>query len=292
MAMSTLYLFDTSAFQASSIKTLDAALLQNQHLYASPYCFWELLSHLDEQDSFDAYKSRLMKFKYFQILDDPHAEIETVLLNEDRELQDRVPDHDLIEASLAAIRASSSLNAFYSSYIQDSKGRLHQISDCAANTRKALEEAEEHHVDFIRKVINSLYEGQVSIEADSDRDQAILDLVEGWAITLKQRRASDDGLRDRLINDTYAYCSYVLHRALKYFRNNNKVNLDRNDYEDGRICLHLKLDSPYYLVTNDKGMKEALDETFRLLQRLDDSRSRTKLQAINWASFQNIVMPG
>jgi hypothetical protein len=229
-----------------------------------------------------------MKFKYLQILDDPRAEIENPLLIDDSILQERVPDHDLIAASLAALRDSNSLSVFYSAYIRDSKGKLHQISDCAASVRKSLEEAEEKHIGFIRNIINALINKQIKIETDIEKHQAILDLIEGWETVFKWRGASEIGLRERLINDTYLYWSYILHQALKYFKNNNKIDL--NDYEDGRICLHLKLNSFYYLITDDKGMQEAVNETILLLKRLDNSIFGTTLQAANTAYLKELVM--
>lgn len=82
------YLLDTSAFRSLSHQELRALSRQGETFYASPYCFWEILSHLDE--GFDRYKSELMKFRYVYVLDDPRAEVELPLLIKNRELQERI----------------------------------------------------------------------------------------------------------------------------------------------------------------------------------------------------------
>jgi len=263
-------------------------LLQGYGLYASPYVFWELLSHLDEKEDFERYKGRLMKFKFVGVLDDPRAEFETPLLANDFEIQGRVPDTDLIEAALAALRKSKTLDTFYSSYIRDSKNSIHQITDCAANARKVLDEEEKRYIDFVKKIMQAFSSRQVNLETDRDRHQAILDIVEGYVVRLKQRGASEAGLKAQIIHNTYIYYSYIFHRALKYFKN-NKTNLFQNDYEDGYMCLHLKLDTPYCLVTNDGGTREALNETASLLNGLNEPQLRTTLEICDAAHLNSLV---
>jgi len=276
--MKTRYLLDTSAFCA-----LPSRILQEHTFYASPYCFWELLTHLDE-GSFDQYKGQLMKFKYAHILNDPRAEIEVPLLIDDNQLQDRVSDEELIAAALAALQDSNSLDMFYSSYVEDSKGNLHQVSECAANVRKALGEAEQKHTEFVENIMNVFRTGQVKLETYSDYHQAILQLLEGEMIKLQQRGAVDKDLRNKLTNNSYIYYSYVFHRALAYFRK-GKTKLDVNDFEDSQVCLHLRLDTPYCLVTADKGLKEALDKTSALLNQLNELDTHTDLRVLDVKDF-------
>lgn len=272
------YLLDTSAFRSLPGWVLQNLSGQGQSFFASPYCFWEITSHLDELERFDYYKkTQLMKFRYVQVLNDPQAELETPLFVEDRDLQERASDSDLIEAALAALHAASSLDAFYSTHIEDSNGRLHQVSGCVQRLRRALETREERHIDLINDIIEAFGSGQVDLETDTSRHQAILDLVEGWVIQLKQRGASVVGLRERLINGTYIYWAYIFHRALQYFEKGYS-NFDRNDYEDGQICLHLRLDTPFCLVTADRAMREALEKTVALLNRLNNPQICTTLQ--------------
>jgi hypothetical protein len=285
------YLLDTSVF----IK-LPGTALSGRDFYASPYCFWESLTHLDEEpfdhldeELFARRKGQLMKFKYVRILNDPRAEIEIPLLIEDRELQNRVSDEEVIEATLAALQASSTIEAFYSSYIQDSKGNVRQVSDCAANAGKILDEAEHRYIEFIKNIVNVFRSGQLNVQTDFDRHQAILQLLEGEVIKLRACGALDTRLREKLITDTYIYYSYVLHQALIYFKNGKKnFEKKKNDYEDGQICLHLKLDTPYCLVTADTELSQAVCETIALLGRLNNSQLRTTVRVANVAGFLNV----
>jgi hypothetical protein len=83
------YLLDTSALRA-----LLGKILEEHTFYTSPYCFWELLTHLDE-GQVTRTKGQLMKLRFTHILDDPRAAIETPLLVHDAQLQDRVSDEEL-----------------------------------------------------------------------------------------------------------------------------------------------------------------------------------------------------
>ena len=271
-----LYLLDTSAFRAISNKVLEALCDQGLCLYTSPYVFWELLSHLDE-GNFDRCKGLLMKFKYVEVLDDPQAEIETRLIPENLRLQERVPDPDLILATLGALQASDSLSSFYSSYIRDSRDRLRQISGCAAEVRKELEEKENKYVDYITNIIKAFSSGSVRVGTDKDHHRAVLALVNGHVINMIERGASEDGLLEQVVNDTYIYHSHVFQNALRYFRT-GAMNLPGNDYEDGCICLHLKLNVPYHLVTNDGNLSVSLNETIALIKGLNDPYFKTELK--------------
>lgn len=165
------------------------------------------------------------------------------------------------------------------------------MSDCATKTRGALEAEEERHVGLINDMISTFHTGQIELETDTGRHGAILSLVEGRVIALEEQGALGDGLRDQLIARTYIYYSYVFHRALRYFRNGNTC-FDRNDYEDGRVCLHLRLDTRFCLVTQDASMREALKETVALLQRLDKPHIRTSLRVSDVAHLRDLYSCG
>ncbi len=254
--------------RGASVQTIENLQRRNYYLCVSPYSFWETLCHLDEGD-FGRSKGQLLKFDRVGILDDPRAEIEAPICNADPDLEDRSPDGHLIKAVLVSLRTSVSLRAFYSSNIQDSKGRMRQISGIADRVRAALDEEERRYIRMTNDIVQALASGTVAHETDRHRHRAILDLVEGYVIQLSQRGASEIGLRARLINDSYIHYAYIFIRALKLFQFRN-TQLSRNDYEDGRICLHLKLNVPYCLVTADKRQKETIEEIIAIVRRLDD----------------------
>jgi hypothetical protein len=60
-------LLDTSAFRALATSQLEASS-QFAGLYVSPFCFWELWTHLEDDDQFQRVKGNLMKFRYVTIL--------------------------------------------------------------------------------------------------------------------------------------------------------------------------------------------------------------------------------
>lgn len=206
-----------------------------------------------------------MKFGHMEVLDDPRAEVDAVLLPEDAELQSRLPESDLIYAALAALKVTDSLEDFYLAYIKDSKGKLHKIRDCAERVRATLDEEQGKYVEMTRKVVDAFQSGQIPLKTDGDRYSAILSLIEGDVRHMRQRGASRAGLRDRLLNSTYIYWSYIFHRALYYYRRKRKM--DENDYEDACVCLHLELKTPLCLVTKDMGMFKAVSESVQLLER-------------------------
>ncbi len=287
--MSISYLLDTSALRALSGEVIQNFSNQHAHLFVSPYCFWEILCHLDEHENFVYFRTQLTKFKYVKVLDDPYATFYTPFLPNEPELQERVSDDDIIYPMLAALQSSDCLKTFYAAYIRDSKARIRQISDCAARARKTLDNHEANYTHFINEIIKALDSGQLELETEEDRHQRILELIEGEVIKLKEKGASDIKLREKVIENSYIYCSYIFHRALKYFRSGT-TTIDQNDYEDSKVCLHLKLQTPYCLVTNDKGMRVALVETISLLKRLNQPHFFTTLQVKSIESIQNYMI--
>jgi hypothetical protein len=268
------FLLDTSAFISLSGKILNQLSIQGQKIYVSPYCFWELLSHLDEEKKFDYYKYNIMKFDYVNILDDPCAEFETHILFNNKELQERIADYELIKGLLNALDKSNSLKTFYSSYIKDSKGQIRQISDCAKRGWKILNEEEKRYTEFIKNIIGAIKSGQVKVDNINDHHERILELVNGKKNDLLNRGADENGLINKIINGTYIYYAYIFYRVLKYYKNPNS-NIDKNDYEDAYICLHIKLNTTYCLVTADTGMAQALNKTIFLIDQLKDQKINT-----------------
>jgi signal transduction histidine kinase len=133
------YLLDTSSFVNLASQVLQQLCVHGHSLYASPYVFWERLCHL-EGDDFHRSKGQLLsKFQFVKLLDDPHAHIERSLLPSGSALHDRSEDADLIYAALAALKASESLVAFYSSQLQDPKNGVGTVMD-VTERRRAEEE--------------------------------------------------------------------------------------------------------------------------------------------------------
>lgn len=251
------YLLDTSAFIALR-RVLKK--LQGYNLYVSPYVFWERLCHLDEHEDFERAKGEFRKFKYVKILNDPRVGIEPLSFSIEGGCA------SVIYAVLVELEASKSLESFYSKQFRDSKNNVRQISGCVAEARNVLNGREERYVSFVGEVMQKFSRQTVVRMNEITKHNHITALCKGYP-----------GVD---ITHTYIYFSYIFHRAITFLKNGHTEppKKSKNDYEDGRICLHLKLDTPYCLVTNDSGTKEALKETASLLRKLDDPQFQTTLK--------------
>ena len=281
------FLLDTSAFRALSKKILSQLKAQNYNIFASPYSFWELLCHLDSNDKFEYYKNNLLKFDYVQILDDPLAEFESPLLLNDNKLVERIADHELINGLLNALENSSKLNEFYSLYMKDSKGRFHLISDCATRVREFLDKEEIKHLEFSKQIIGTFESKEAKVKTLYDHNERILELINGERIYLENHGA-DKELYDEIVKGTYIYYSYIFYRALNNFKIHG-IKIDKNDYEDAFICLHLKLNTKYCLITSDNGMKTAIDQTIFLINQIEDKKINTSLEVNDTNFIESLV---
>src|SRR6266508_328659 len=93
------YLLDTSAFRALPAGQL-ATASGIARLMVSPFCFWELLTHLEEDEQFLRIKGNLMKFRHVAVLDDPRAAIEREIVRPGDSVHERVEDSDVVYATL------------------------------------------------------------------------------------------------------------------------------------------------------------------------------------------------
>jgi hypothetical protein len=118
--MQNTYLLDTSAFRALSAAQLEAAS-QESSLLVSPFCFWELLTHLEDSGQFARVKGNLMKFRHIRVLDDPRAWVERSVVLPSDPVHENVPDDELVYATLAALRDSDSVADFYQKYVRDAR---------------------------------------------------------------------------------------------------------------------------------------------------------------------------
>ena len=96
------FLLDTSAFIALPTRRLEEAS-RSASLYVSPFCFWELLTHLEDDGKFSRVKGTLMKFRHVAVRDDPQAEVYRFVLPSSDSVHTRVRDGDLVYAALAAL---------------------------------------------------------------------------------------------------------------------------------------------------------------------------------------------
>jgi hypothetical protein len=258
--MTNPYLLDTSAFRALPCDTLER-LAAERSLLVSPFCFWELVSHLDEPDQFSRVKGNLMKFRHAQVLDDPEA-ISIVELGTEPLLAGRVSDDCLIYSSLAALQESDSLISFYSKRIRDSQGKVRELSECVARTKDLLRVQEERFQDFVYQIVASVKAGASTLETPWDLHRATVSLTNGWHIAQCGQPLNENVHALRILYVYFAFVVFCARDCLEYSR--VKVNL--NDYEDARLCQHVRLDIPCTIISADKRQRDRLKEIFSLLE--------------------------
>lgn len=227
-----------------------------------------------------------MKFRYVEILDDPHALLESALSLVD---EHRVPDNDLIEAMLAALQASGSLVQFYVSYIQDTKGMTRQVSECALKARELLDKRERDYIEFVTRIRDYLPSLETDLNDPQEQHRLILSLADGAVRRQKRKRSLGVGVPEEIMRGTYAYYAYILYRALFYLRRGN-TKIDKNDFEDAQICKHLRPDTPFHLVTNDNALIETIQQVISLMQNITDPAMKNGfLQVSNLSHLKEIA---
>lgn len=267
--MNAPYLLDTSAFRAISGQHL-ATLAQRRPVLVSPYCFWEILTHLDGQDRFVRTRGMLMKFRHVGVLDDPHAAAAADLRTAPAALPARVSDDELIYASLAALRDSNTLAEFYSKQIADSQGNARLLSDCVARARIVLATEENQFTIFVRQIMEALAQSGDTLRTPMDLHRATLSLLNGWPIS-QLGRSLDDDSDHRILRRLYVHFCFVTHCARHYLADLTR-KFDGNDFEDARLCQHVSLDAPYVIVSADHRLRSLLEDVLALPESLGDPR--------------------
>lgn len=282
------YILDTSAFRAISGATL-ADVSQDTRLLVSPFCFWELLTHLEDVGQFDRVKGNLMKFRHVSVLDDPWASIEREVVIPGDEVLKSPEDYDIIYAILAALRDSASVPQFYEKHIRDSRNQIREIGGCVSRVRDILKTEERQFQEYIIKIMDVVRDELVSIATSDDRHRGSLQIADAWWIQLGNRIDRSESVRERLEKQTYIFSSYVLHLAADYLKR-RCTKVDRNDFEDAKFCQHLALGSEMTAVTGDAALQRCLADALAVLNVLPDPSYHTNLQVTSVSDFINPLL--
>jgi len=259
--MTTPYLLDTSAFRAIGTNRL-RQLAAVGSLFVSPFCFWEVVSHLDEPDQFRRMKGNLMKFRHVKVLDDPEAESLGAVGGHEL-LKSRVPDEDVVYGALAALQASDSLDSFYAKHIRDSQGNVRSLSACVERAKDILQREEERFVGFVRQIVDSVRAGTSTFATPWDRHRATVSLINGWHIARYKQPLNE---KVTVLRVLYVYFAFVVLCARDRVSGSDRDY--PNDYEDARLCQHLRLNVPWIVVSGDHRQRERLKEIFALLDEV------------------------
>jgi hypothetical protein len=245
------YLLDTSIFRGLSAAKF-YSIPKSITLVASPYCFWELLPHLDEPEEFIGFKRRMMRFKKVWVLDRAWKEFET--RSNASEMDDRLCDNDIIDATLAALEASESLGDFYECVIQDTNGTLRQILDCCTRAREFLGRDEQRFLSFVHEISVVISKSNDGYRTPEQQHRGVLGLIDGFFRTKKQALGNSDYVQ--IIHRTYFYHAYVFMLAVRHAREGRIPKA--NDYRDAELCKHLAPGGGLCLVTIDTEVQRGL----------------------------------
>ena len=258
-------LLDTSAFKSLSSDELKQCNLEKLKIMISPYTFWELLCHSDED--WIQYKGNIYKCSRVQILDDPRAIIETDLKYQIDRLINRLPDNELIPGVLECLNESNSLDDFYKSNFIDSRGNKRLISEYSERVSKKLDKDAKEYFNFIEKIKIHLIQENYDMDSDKDCHSIIMSLTKVDKIYKKNNSKQTKDLSTQIINKYYLYFAYIFER-IKQLLQNGGAKPQRNDYEDSRICLHLSLNKSLKFITIDKGFSKSLINSIKRLERI------------------------
>lgn len=208
-----------------------------------------------------------MKFCHVLVLDDPEA-IYIAELGATPLLGARVSDDDVIYSALAALRDSDSLSSFYSKHIRDSQGNVRTLSECVARAKDLLRANEERFQSFVHQIVDSVKAGNSTIRTPLDLHRAVVSLTNGWHIARCGQPLNEDV---RVLRILYVYFAFVVFCARDYLAF-SCVNGNLNDYEDARLCQHVRLDIPCTIITADRRQRDRLKEIFTLLETVTNPK--------------------
>ena len=263
-------IFDTSAFRAISLENLERLFSQGFELMAPSYCFWEVFSHLDENGNYKRIKTELMKFRYIEVLDDAYGMLIKDILKNDMKLQEHIPDNEVIHVVLRAINQSDTLKDLYDTNVEGSKGQIHLIKNSVKRGKNLLEKLEIEYQDFVKNIVKVIKEHNLKDCTLEGCHNSILSLIKGEVQNLIAKGAEENGLSESIAKEMYIFYSVIFYNSLKC--SINRSNIDPNDYEDARTCLHLKLNQDIFFAVEDNNTMQALKKTLEIVKAIDDPK--------------------
>ena len=257
-------LLDTSAFKALSRDSLSAAEEKGWHLTTSPWCFFELLCHLDEEADFAKAKGNLMKFRGIEIVDKP---LDRAVAECGQSDEPRIWSSDLSYAALAAIDAAGSPDDLANSVLVDEAGNSRgPLKDLADRVRGVLDREESTFQDHMTSMITTL-RSERGIARTAERNHSvIMGIAVAEGLPLPDTPNLDYSIVGEQLGLKHSYCfwAYFLLQAIA-LEASGRDTCSPNDLEDGQLCGYISLDKPMWVVAGDKQLRKRIAETHELL---------------------------
>lgn len=259
---------ETSVIRALSFNKLNQ-LNKKFKLFVSPYSFWEILCHLDED--FNKFKIILLKFDLCKILNDPYLWYDYIQKIDDNTIE-------IVKSLIKVLKQSDSIDSFYSKKIKTLDGILRTCNNCCSRVRKKLKEQEERFLKLMTGKIIELYKNNLHDIPKTyiEKHSAILSLIKGQIIKAYDGKKPSKDNRKELQIRYYFYCAYILFRSIKKIKSGSNVKV--NDFEDASIVLHLNLKESYVFITSDNGLFITLNKIIKLIKDIKIKKIQTNLQ--------------
>jgi hypothetical protein len=281
------YVLDTSAIRAVRRADLEAAAARHE-VRMSPWSFWELASHLDEEvkrakdpaESFLRQRGQVLKCELLRVLDEPFAEhaadVGALELVNPSRLEERL----MVPEVLRKLKAAETIETFYGSRVTFPTGDEAPLTDLANNVRRELDAEESRYVEHIRGLVKLLATtfGAANVKslADDEYVNTAIAPCRNLAERYVQEGVGDADILPKLIDSLYLHLAYKLGRARKSLVDAagipEDVKIDPNDFEDGAISLHIRLFGGRVLVTGDEGTARELTAALEILARSSEAR--------------------
>lgn len=258
-----LYILDTSAIRGLSQQRL-REIGKWIPLAVSPYTVLELLSHLTAGE-FLRYKVEMSKLEDIDILMFPRTELprpqasDSVLLNW-TSLRNAMP------SILLCVKKAESYSQFTYASVPFGNG-LERLSLCdfGLRVKEDLTRLKKDYSDLIEEVIKDLSRYDNSSLNTPNEHRFVAHVKEAMRPSLETLRKVNPSIDEGTYYDRlYSHVSFLILRALRYVQKRRgapNAKVDKNDYVDSNLCLHLDLRSPCILVTQDNALRKDLSWT-------------------------------
>ncbi|MHD0644983.1 hypothetical protein ACYPKM_05110 [Pseudomonas aeruginosa] len=228
----------------------------------------ELSSHLEDVDSkskdenFKYYRRQLLKTLNLGILDDPFA---VYAKSVGRGFNpSRASDAPALKGFVEFLATADTLNAYRKFRLVLSDNEQGNVHDFAIRAERELKIFEDEHKVKFAKFMDSVREEFSAMNYEIS-EQVFMDFMSGATRSVSKEDKAKE------FSALAYYYGYQIYRAHKYIQ--TKMNYQRNDAEDLAMCLHLNACTSDIMVTNDKGTREAVNSTTKLLNRFAEQIS-------------------
>jgi hypothetical protein len=258
-----LHILDTSAIRGLGKERL-RAIGKRIPLAVSPYTVLELLSHLSEGE-FLRFKAEISKLDDIDILRFPQTELPMQQASS-RAMLNWVSLRNSIPVILMCAKKSDSYSSFASTSVPfgNAHSRL-SLSDFASRVTEDLATLKKDYMVFIDEIINDLSSYDDSSLNTPDEQRFVAHVKEAMRPSFEALRKIDPEIDEASYYDRlYPHFSFLMRRALGYAQKRRDApskKIDTNDYVDAYLCLHLDLQKPCVLVTQDRDLRLDLSWT-------------------------------